>query len=672
MMSNKRIIHILILSILAAVVFSCTDYQEENIPQGITLDATELSFGSGFGSSSVPVTESLTRTVKVRSGSRWSVGEKPAWLNVQSIDVASAAFEWNVSFVVSQNGEYDREGTVMLTAWTESKSISVSQEGRWGKYIAVESVSISPESLSMTEGESFKLAASISPANASEKDVTWSSDNQAVVSVDEDGTVTAIKVGSATITVKTNDGGKTATCSVTVKAAEVPVTGVSLNKTSLTMTEGETQTLTATVKPDNATDKSVTWSSNNTSVATVSNSGVVTAKKAGSATITVKTNNGGKTATCSVTVRAAEVSVTGVSLDKTSLTMTEGETQTLTATVSPSNATDKSVTWSSNNTSVATVSSSGVVTAVKAGSSTITVKTNNGGKTATCSVTVNAAEVSVTGISLNESSLTMTEGETQTLTATIYPSNATDKSVTWSSNNPSIATVSNSGVVMAVKAGNATITVKTNNGGKTATCSVTVNASSGQEAVDLGLPSGLKWGSCNIGASKPEEYGDYYAWGETETKSRYDWSTYKWCNGSDTTLTKYNTNSSYGTVDNKIKLKTSEGDDVARVKLGGKWRMPTDGEWTELRTNCTWTWTTQNGVYGGKVTGPNGNSIFLPAAGNRYYMSVNGAGSWGVYWSSSLYTDRPSDAYHVYFDSGEVGRYRASRYFGFTVRPVSQ
>ena len=579
MMSNKRFIHILILSIILAVVFSCTDYQEENVPEGLSVDSSKLSFGSGYTSSGESSSESLTRTVKVRSGTRWKVGEKPSWLSVQAIDAGSAAFEWEVSFTATQNGEYDRQGTVKLTTGTKSQSVAVSQEGRRGTYVAVDTVFISPESLSLTVGESSKLTASIYPKNASESGVSWSSNNLSVATVSSSGEVTAVKAGKATITVKTNDGGKTATCAVTVNAAEVPVTGVSLNTGSLTMTEGETQTLSATVSPSNATDKSVTWSSNNTSVATVSSSGVVTAVKAGSATITVKTNNGGKTATCSVTVKAAEVPVTGVSINKTSLTMTEGETQTLTATVKPDNATDKSVTWSSNNTSVATVSSSGVVTAIKTGSATITVKTNNGGKTATCAVTVKNAE-----------------------------------------------------------------------------------------AVDLGLPSGLKWGSCNIGASSPEEYGDYYAWGETSTKSNYSWETYKW--GSYNSLTKYNTSSSYGTVDNNTKLDNS--DDVARVKLGGKWRMPTDDEWTELRTKCTWTWTTQNGVYGRKVTGPNGNSIFLPAAGYRDGTSLDSAGSYGYYWSSSLYTVSPYCAWFVYFYSGGVGRYYSYRCLGQSVRPVSE
>jgi hypothetical protein len=187
------------------------------------------------------------------------------------------------------------------------------------------------------------------------------------------------------------------------------------------------------------------------------------------------------------------------------------------------------------------------------------------------------------------------------------------------------------------------------------------------EAVDLGLS--VKWASFNVGASSPEEYGDYFAWGETEPKSEYTWETYKLCNGSYNTLTKYNTYSSYGTVDYKTKIELS--DDAACANWGGKWRMPTDAEWTELRTNCTWIWTTLNGVNGRLVTSKvNGKSIFLPAAGYRYGSSLTDAGSNGRYRSSTLCTDSPNWAYYVYFDLGKVGRYLFERYCGFSVRPV--
>ncbi len=190
--------------------------------------------------------------------------------------------------------------------------------------------------------------------------------------------------------------------------------------------------------------------------------------------------------------------------------------------------------------------------------------------------------------------------------------------------------------------------------------------------VDLGLPSGTKWATCNVGATKPEEYGNYYAWGETSTKSTYSWSTYKWCNGSSSTLTKYNTSSSFGTVDYKTVLELA--DDAARANWGGAWRMPTDAKWTELRNNCTWTWTDDyngTGVAGQIVmSNINGNSIFLPAAGGRGEDGLSGAGDYGRYYSSSLYQNYVSFAWNVKFDSGSVVRDYGVRYIGHSVRPV--
>ena len=203
----------------------------------------------------------------------------------------------------------------------------------------------------------------------------------------------------------------------------------------------------------------------------------------------------------------------------------------------------------------------------------------------------------------------------------------------------------------------------------TATFVVVPNGSeNGHEWVDLGLPSGTKWATCNVGATSPEKYGNSYAWGETETKGDYTWDTYKWCNGSRSTLTKYNTSSSYGTVDSKTVLELA--DDAARANWGGAWRMPTDAEWTELRENCTWTWTTKNGVNGYEVKGLNGNSIFLPAAGYRYNDKLFGAGSYGYYWSGSLYSDGPGSAWDVDFGSDNVDRDNYFRYYGRSVRPV--
>ena len=193
------------------------------------------------------------------------------------------------------------------------------------------------------------------------------------------------------------------------------------------------------------------------------------------------------------------------------------------------------------------------------------------------------------------------------------------------------------------------------------------DSSKTHEWVDLGLS--VKWATCNVGATKPEEYGDYFAWGETTTKSSYSYDNYKWSNDGCDTFTKYNTSSSSGTIDNKTVLELA--DDAARANWGGAWRMPTDAEWTELRENCTWTWTNKNGVNGYEVKSEaNGNSIFLPAADFRVDDGLGHAGYYGNYWSSSLYTDDPSFAWIVYFDSDDVGRIYCNRYCGLSVRPV--
>ena len=188
--------------------------------------------------------------------------------------------------------------------------------------------------------------------------------------------------------------------------------------------------------------------------------------------------------------------------------------------------------------------------------------------------------------------------------------------------------------------------------------------------VDLGLS--VFWASCNLGATNPEDFGDYYAWGETEPKESYYWSTYKFGTSSFGPFSKYNTISSYGSIDNKTVLEPE--DDVAHVKLGGKWRMPTDAEWTELRTKCTWTWVENyngSGINGRLVQATNGNSIFLPAAGYRYGTSLFTV-SYGFYWSSSLDAYNPYAALCVEFGSDDVLRPMNNRFYGKSVRPVSE
>ena len=322
--------------------------------------------------------------------------------------------------------------------------------------IEVSSVSLNTATIEMVEGETFSLVATVLPKDAEYDKVIWASSNASVARVNS-GTVTAIKEGTATITASA--GGKSSTCTVKVSTKVVSVTSITLDKTSLSMKVGETETITATVNPDNATDKSVTWGSSDVSVATVAD-GRVTAKKSGTAIITAK--SGSCIAECTVNI---SVDVESVTLDKTTLSLTVGETATLTATVKPDDATDKNVTWTSSDESVAKVAD-GKVTAVKSGKATVTAKC--GVKTAECAVTVT---VPVSSITLDKTTLSLVIGESFTLTATVKPDDATDKTVTWSSSDESVARVDN-GKVTAVNAGQAKISAAVGN--ITTSCNVVV------------------------------------------------------------------------------------------------------------------------------------------------------------------------------------------------------
>ena len=299
--------------------------------------------------------------------------------------------------------------------------------------------------------------------------------------------------------------------------------------------------------------------------------------------------------------------------------------------------------------------------------------------------------MNVESVFLNKTLLELKVGNSSNLVATVIPGNAANKSVTWSSSDDSVAAVSSTGLVTGVAEGSAVITVTTVDGGKTATCNVTVRKASPSsltdpDAVDLGLPSGLKWASFNLGASKPEGSGDWYAWGETEPyyisssinyspvwkegkETGYSWASYKWCTGTNNTLTKYCTNSEYGIVDDKTILDIE--DDAANAFLGGAWRIPTDAEWGELLRVCSTKWTFMSGVLGREITGPNGNSIFLPVSGFRS-STFRSSDSLGFYWSSSLYSDFPSKACYVLFDRSIFAFGQQERCLGYSVRPVSE
>lgn len=251
---------------------------------------------------------------------------------------------------------------------------------------------------------------------------------------------------------------------ITVKSTSVSVTSVALSQSSVSLKEGNTYQLSASVYPTNATNKNVNWSSSNTSVATVSSYGLVSAKSTGTATITCRAADGsGKYATCKVSVESATVYVTSITLTKTAATLYVGESAQLNASVSPNSATNKSVSWTSDCTAVATVSSTGLVTAKSPGTATITCKAKDGsGKKTTCLITVKET-IKPTAITLSASKASLTEGETMQLTATVTPYDAVDKTVTWISDNTTVATVDADGVVTAKGVGTANVIATTSN-----------------------------------------------------------------------------------------------------------------------------------------------------------------------------------------------------------------
>lgn len=288
--------------------------------------------------------------------------------------------------------------------------------------------------------------------------------------------------------------------------------------------------------------------------------------------------------------------------------------------------------------------------------------------------------VHVESISLDKTELELTEGDTATLVATILPENADNQNVSWSSSNTDVVTISSEGKITAVNLGDAIITVRTLDGGFTVTCRVIVIAIIAPEAVDLGLS--VKWASFNLCASKPEEYGGYYQWAGLKDVSNtgiyLDWANCPYHIGSDYEIgwTKYIDRPN---PDNKTLLDYE--DDVAYVSLGDKWRIPTFAEWNELIDNCIWTWTDNfngTGVSGYIVTSRKANytdkSIFLPAAGCRDDCNIYGAGSYGYYWSSSLYVGIPysDSAYGVRLDFEHVGRFYFNRYRGLSIRSVKE
>lgn len=359
------------------------------------------------------------------------------------------------------NADTDGDGEVSIMDATEIQLFVAKLIPALGER---EFITLSSTQLTMNVGDKKTLTATVKPLSLSNTTVIWSSSNSSIVSV-VNGVVEAKGLGTATITAKTKSG-VTAKCTITVKDKTVEVSSIKLNSNGISLNEGNTYQLVATVLPENATNKTLTWSTNNPSVATVSSSGKITAVSIGKATITAKSSNG-VTITCAVSV--VPIQVSSITLSDTNEVLYLGFTHFLTATVKPDNANDKSLTWSSSDTSVVTVSSSGSVTAKGLGTATVTARATNG-VSASCVFTV--CDILPDSLMVSKNTQELDVGQSFQLTGTITPSYATNKTITWSSSDTSVATVTQSGNVKAVGNGKATITAKTVNGIK-AVCEIT-------------------------------------------------------------------------------------------------------------------------------------------------------------------------------------------------------
>ena len=332
--------------------------------------------------------------------------------------------------------------------------------------ILVSGITLSSSTINLTPEQTSQLTANILPVNASNKTLSWASSNPSVATV-TNGIVTAITLGSATITASSADGSNlSATATVTVSSTPtIPVSGITLSQTSATLRPTNILSLTTTIVPSNATNKTVTWSSNSSS-ATVNSSGVVTAVSAGSAIITATCD--GITATCAITIT---ILVSSVSISPSSCSINMGLTKSLVSNILPSNATNKIVTWSSTNSAVATVNTFGLVSAISPGTATIQVQTADGGFTASTVVTVT---IGVQSIILNATSIALLKGNTFQAVSTIVPSNATNKTISWASAMSNIATVSNAGLITGINNGTTIISAFSQDGNKTTSIIVRV------------------------------------------------------------------------------------------------------------------------------------------------------------------------------------------------------
>lgn len=558
-----------------------------------------------------------------------------------------------------------------------------------GKEIPATSITLDvPLDAELKVGETLTITAKVEPENTTDK-VEWVSLYPEIASV-ENGVVTGLKEGIASIEAKA--GKVMASCRIVVRKADdgggnggsdKAVERISVDPAVTKITIGADGILTAIITPEDA-KADIKWVSDNTQVVTVENTSDRQAKITGVSVGTTKVLAmvGDKMAFSEVTVErdggsggGGSSTLNSVSVDPSFVALGLGQEQVVSLVMDPEDA-EVTIYWESQASYVAKVQmvskTQAKITGVGVGQTVVTV--HAGDLTANCQVSVTDSDnsVPVESVTLDRHELTLCVNQQYQFTATVLPENASNKNVVWASSaNSAKLYISSTGQLTALQPCEATITVRCQaNPMIYDTCQVTVtggSSDSGEEVVDLGLPSGLKWRGWNVGASKPEEYGNYYAWAETSPKSSYSSSNYKY-KATDygdgmIVYAKYDPTPIHG--DGKTVLEPE--DDAASVNLGNGWRTPTFNEFKELRENCTWTWTTRNGVNGMLVTGPNGKSIFLPGGGWYTNTTLTGKTTYGSYWTA---TGSGDIAHAVDFAKGYVDKAVLARSDGRSVRPV--
>ena len=558
-----------------------------------------------------------------------------------------------------------------------------------GKEIPATSITLDvPLDAELKVGETLTITAKVEPENTTDK-VEWVSLYPEIASV-ENGVVTGLKEGIASIEAKA--GKVMASCRLVIRKADEngggggsdkAVESISVDPAVTNISIGGDGTLTAIITPSDA-KADIKWVSDNTQVVTVEKTSDRQAKITGVSVGTTKVLAivGDKMAFSEVTVErdggnggGGSSTLNSVSVDPSFVALGLGQEQVVSLVMDPEDA-EVTIYWESQASYVAKVQmvskTQAKITGVGVGQTVVTV--HAGDLTANCQVSVTDSDnsVPVESVTLDRHELTLSVNQQYQFTATVLPENASNKNVVWiSSANSAKLYISSTGQLTALQPCEATITVRCQaNPMIYDTCQVTVTGGSsdpGEEVVDLGLPSGLKWRGWNVGASKPEEYGNYYAWAETSPKSSYSSSNYKY-KATDygdgmIVYAKYDPTPIHG--DGKTVLEPE--DDAASVNLGNGWRTPTFNEFKELRENCTWTWTTRNGVNGMLVTGPNGKSIFLPGGGWYTNTTLTGKTTYGSYWTA---TGSGDIAHAVDFAKGYVDKAVLARSDGRSVRPV--